>query len=56
MVRYKKLKQKNWQKLEEINRILHYQGLFYILEIYRVKQISKNYDDLPADYFIIRKI
>lgn len=46
---------KNGQK-KEINEILYYQGLYYILETISIKLISRLYNDLLADQFEINKI
>lgn len=40
---------------EEIERILHYQNLLYILTIILTKLISYYYNDLLARYFEIKK-
>ena len=40
---------------KNINSVLHHQDIFYILEIIRTKLIRKYYNDLPADYFGIKK-
>ena len=43
---------KNW---EDLDGILHHQGLLYVSEIIRTELISRHHDDPLADYFSIKK-
>ena len=46
------LGQQDW---DDINGILHHQGLPYVLEIIRTELISRHHDDLLAGHFGIEK-
>ncbi len=41
---------------EEIEEVLHHQGLIYVLEIVRTELISRHHDDLLTGHFGIDKI
>ena len=43
---------KNWQNIEGV---LHYQGLSYVPEIIRTELISRHHDDPLAGHFGIKK-
>ena len=43
---------KNWQ---DIDGVLHHQGLHYVLEIIRAELISRHHNDLLAGHFGIKK-
>lgn len=40
---------------EELDKVLHYQGLLYVPKVIRMELISKHLNDLLAGYFRIKK-
>lgn len=44
------------KKRKNINRVLHYQSFFYVLEIIYLKLISRHQNNFLVEYFGIDKI
>ena len=51
----KKIRTKKRRNWEEIDGVLHHQGLPYVPELIRTKLISKHHNDLLAGHFGIEK-
>ena len=50
----RKTKTEHSEGWDNIDRVLHYQGLSYIPEIIRTKLISRHHDNLLASHFSIK--
>ena len=40
---------------EKVNRVLHHEGLLFVLEAIRIELISRHYDNLLVGHFGIEK-